>query len=383
MSNCIWIDNGMCVSAFGKAVFCCMIHDQGMSVADDLSTYNERMMAERSKPKTDGWLDACGSCKKKEDSGATSRRMRYIDKVEKWGQARIKKGKIQFLDISFGNTCNQMCSMCSSAFSSKWLKRDKKMLDTGITFRDNSKSQHGALHVPEAWHLNQDKLDEILSMVDEDTIQCDIKGGEPLYDKMFEYFCKGLIERSPRIRISVSTNLTKLSDERLEFIKTMPEAQFGLSIDGIGKTYEFVRGWHDWNIIDRNTRRLAQAIDGVRQKISINFTLMRYNMDQLPAVYDYLEDVAKESGHRLNLYLGQIATSPRSMSPAAADPKMVLVALEGIDYVRNKKSKHVSHALLDSLENYCYSILDNRPQIPQNLIDNAHKIMVEERGFDL
>ena len=98
---------------------------------------------------------------------------------------------------------------------------------------------------------------------------------------------------------------------------------------------------------------------------------------------DFLIDVAKESGHRLNLYLGQIATSPRSMSPAAADPKMVLVALEGIDYVRNKKSKHVSHALLDSLENYCYSILDNRPQIPQNLIDNAHKIMVEERGFEL
>ena len=48
-----------------------------------------------------------------------------------------------------------------------------------------------------------------------------------------------------------------------------------------------------------------------------------------------------------------------------------------------RKYKVLTHNLLDSLENYCYSILDNRPQIPQDLIDNAHKIMVEERGFEL
>jgi sulfatase maturation enzyme AslB (radical SAM superfamily) len=127
--------------------------------------------------------------------------------------------------------------MCSSAFSSQWRKTDLEMKASGVSFREDTDGHHGGKRVPNNWHLSREKLDEIISLCDENLIQVDIKGGEPLYDKSFEYFVAAIIKKSPKVRISVSTNLTKLTESRLEFIKTIPHINFSLSIDGIGKNY--------------------------------------------------------------------------------------------------------------------------------------------------
>ena len=390
-NNCILIDNGMCVTAYGKATFCCMINDQGVNVTDDLKNYNALIAPQRvpaQTPGDDGFLKVCRGCKVKEDAGVRSRRVRYIDKAK---QDKIVDGKLQYLDISFGNTCNQMCVMCSSAFSSQWRKTDLEMKASGVSFREDTETQHGGKRVPNNWHLSREKLDEIISLCDENLVQVDIKGGEPVYDKSFEYFVAAIIKKSPKVRISISTNLTKLSESRLEFIKTIPHINFGLSIDGIGKNYEWVRGWHDWNIIDNNTRRLMSALQP-SQNASVNFTLNRYNMKELLNVWNYVCSIGTESQKKIYLYLGQIATSPHSMSPRAADANEALHTLEHLRII--KETNHewaridLSH---QGLVNYCNTILDTANPFPakystkvwQSKMDIAHNTIVKARGWDI
>ena len=116
----------------------------------------------------------CNNCLKKEASGGKSYRMMYERNRQKI-DVPFEKNVLRHLDISFSNTCNLSCIMCSNIFSSKWNSIQK-------LFPAELADKKGNMPGNFTHTLTKKQIDEILEKCDS-LITCSIKGGEPLYDK--------------------------------------------------------------------------------------------------------------------------------------------------------------------------------------------------------
>lgn len=119
-------------------------------------------------------------------------------------------------------------------------------------------------------------------------------GGEPLMRRdMFEL---ASYARSLGLRTVVSTNGTLITPEVAQKIKDTGFAEAGISLDGVGARNDLFRG---------QTGAFEAALAAVRkcisigQKVSVRFTITRRNYQDIPAIFDLVE---QENVPRLCLY---------------------------------------------------------------------------------
>jgi hypothetical protein len=175
---------------------------------------------------------------------------------------------VKFLEITFSNLCNQTCVMCGSFFSSKWVKLDKKAINSGLNFRSK---QLKYLKEPSVNTIDDDqieKINKIAAKVDNVVL----KGGEPFADYRnidLINFCNTM-NRPPRILIL--TNFTNLNDHAFNTIAQYngPLA-ISISVDGIDKQYEWVRSSSFTKLLN-NIKRL-EDIQQFRPNITLSFGL--------------------------------------------------------------------------------------------------------------
>lgn len=109
-------------------------------------------------------------------------------------------------------------------------------------------------------------------------------GGEPLVrHDIFELAGCAI---SKGIRVTFSTNGTLIDDETARRIKELGVGYVGISLDGIGGVHDYFR---------RKDGAFEAAVRGVRnclkhgQKVGLRFTMNRHNIDQLPLIFDLME----------------------------------------------------------------------------------------------
>ncbi len=109
-------------------------------------------------------------------------------------------------------------------------------------------------------------------------------GGEPLMrDDLFALVAHA---RDRGLRCVLSTNGTRIDGDAARRIIAAGFSYVGISFDGIGRVHDKVRG--QAGAYEASLRALRQLRD-LGMRVGLRFTVHRNNVDQLPAVFDLLD----------------------------------------------------------------------------------------------
>lgn len=177
--------------------------------------------------------------------------------------------KIRYLEVTTSNVCNQTCVTCSSYFSSKWRKIEK----------------HFGRNVSPSFYLDDDSINKILNVLP-DLHYLQIKGGEPFADKNNLKILKELSKVNPECRLIITSNFQHIPDEWWESLSLLKNIQAGASIDGIHKTYDWIRGGNFEDTV--TTMEQFYKITGL--PIVVNVCISLYNIFTLFDIREYFKD---------------------------------------------------------------------------------------------
>ena len=154
--------------------------------------------------------------------------------------------------VTFGSVCNLGCFICEE-YSSTVIenhKRKLQMLPIGFVSPQQTFKQQ--------WPRLEKSI--LKSYDHHDTVNINIMGGEPLYNKDVIAFLEKLVSLglSKRTKLEFHTNATQ-SSARIQKIlgdykvyKTWKHISMFLSLDTVGKKAEWLRWGCDWNKIEQN-----------------------------------------------------------------------------------------------------------------------------------
>ena len=320
---CSAVQHGLAITAYGAVNPCCASGDfKHITEIDNIVDYvrnNKELQDKRAIEYTDEWLPECTGCDSKSQKGLISRKDKMLNWFpfadEQWSLGN--KDTYIHMDISFGNTCSQQCIMCNSNFSSKWLKYDLELNESNESSKKFARNFN--IMALKNWSLSHEQLDQIASLVSYETRMIEIKGGEPLYDKRFNYFVQAVLQRNPNVKISTNTNGIHFSKKTIDMLNTINRLNVDISYDGTGKVYEWIRS-SKWDMAVENYKR---CLSHLRHVPTLNYTTMMYNVDHFWTFYNWAADMSEKYDRRVPLHFTQVVTAPKHIGPAFASKKRI------------------------------------------------------------
>lgn len=270
---------------------CCLMD---YSVESIESVKQKMLQGQRSK--------ACEKCWNLEDKGIISDRIiknNHVDVILDQdlkvieNDCSVGNHSLLHYKIDTNNTCNATCITCDGASSSSWIALEKK---------------HGLL-TNKIWNLPLGEL----SIDYKKAKSINFRGGEPLLSSTNFEILKKLIEnKNTDCFVSFTTNGSiKLNQEQIEILSNFRKLNFCLSIDSIGKKFEYLRYPLKWNTVLENIEQYkANNIE-----LSASFTLSNINM-----LY-YSETVEWFNTNKIK-YLNNPVYSPNYFSPTSLSKKI-------------------------------------------------------------
>ena len=197
---------------------------------------------------------------------------------------------IRYLEVTTSNVCNQTCAMCSSYFSTKWKKIENQ-------FPTWAQSKHSTSA------LSDESIEKILRVIP--TLgHLNIKGGEPFADKNNLKILTKVAETNPECEVIITSNFQHIPEEWFEPLSKLKNLIIGASVDGIGKTYDWIRGG-DFENTYFNIIEFQQRLD---VRVNINMCISLYN------IFDLRKTQEMFDGYIQNFY--NVVISPPYLSPA-------------------------------------------------------------------
>jgi MoaA/NifB/PqqE/SkfB family radical SAM enzyme len=213
----------------------------------------------------------CHRCWRDEDAGIKSKR--ELD-IQYYLDNQIPDlSHLQFLGMSFGNTCNLACRICNSSYSSRWQPEEKKIIEV---FPDTK------IHTHQKFYQDSKLLDQVLSLSTKvKSIQ--FSGGESFVTGVQEHLeFLGSLANPAEVSLHYITNTTVFpSDEFWQLWKKFKHVDIQLSIDGIDKHFEYQRWPANWESCLDNIKRYQQNAVG-NIKLSISHSVSIFNVLYLP-----------------------------------------------------------------------------------------------------
>lgn len=187
----------------------------------------------------------CETCVKDESNGYKSKRITYTE-------SQIGRSVDFYKDPDFpieyqmilSNACNLKCRSCTPSHSSMWQAEHKVLW--GTTGYEMEHGQSG-----ENKSILWETRDEWMSKVK----RLEIVGGEPFFINRWKILWDELIEKrlSRHIWMDMCTNATIYSGDIIEHLAdNFKSLGVGLSIDGIGPIYNYLRHPAKWEEVQKN-----------------------------------------------------------------------------------------------------------------------------------
>ena len=235
---------------------------------------------------------ACNTCWRLEDRGLTSERQLhnrtfdfYLDRdLEKIEQDAIDQlNQPQIIKLSTSNLCNGTCVTCGSDASSAWAALENKPIK-----------------------YNKISTEEIEKINWADIKQLSFVGGEPLLEKLnFEILNRLVESNNTNCFVSIVTNGScALTASQFQLLGKFPNLNICLSIDGVGKRFEYMRYPLSWDLLCENLEKFKK----ITNNISVSVMISNVN------VFYYSELIEFFNQHNLN-YLCKQVELPRYFSP--------------------------------------------------------------------
>ncbi len=181
-------------------------------------------------------------------------------------------------DYRFSNLCNFKCRMCGDMLSSSW---ESEQRQHGMIDWSNSKNNWMKPEIKEKITKFQDEQIEAefaLAVEEHRVEEIYWVGGEPLMYEQHWRYMQRIIELGdgPNIYARYNTNLSRCSyngiDLFSDILANIRDWQICASLDGTGKTGEYIRTGLDYNRWLENFRRAVEVRHTPRQT-RIDFTL--------------------------------------------------------------------------------------------------------------
>jgi hypothetical protein len=226
---------------------------------------------------TDVWPIGCERCVIEESNNIKSKRQLDFDR---WGNEyktyELSDNNFITASIAFGNTCNLKCITCNPHASSKWREEYKEIYNISI--------EHHKFY-------KQNFVNDFVT-VTPNIIHIDIPGGEPFLSGVREQqeLLKFYIEadQAKFISLHYTTNATVFPESTWwELWKHFKEIDLQLSIDGIGKRYEYIRYPANWDEVTVNIDQYLtkQSLDNFR--LSLSHTVSAFNIYYLDEFFTW------------------------------------------------------------------------------------------------
>lgn len=223
----------------------------------------------------------CAPCFALEDQGVESLRQRHIAGVIPEARITLYPNavsamrhdftmpfEIPTIEIKMNNLCNLKCRMCNPMDSTSW--NDWDAIETHYKKEDNFLVQKivdlnlknkpfldSFVDTPNWW----DSFEKLLPYFR----RVEFAGGEPLMDPTHYKILDMLAPYGDNIEIKYATNLTMLGKNNRTVWQYWPKFKsvaVNVSIDGIGASYEYVRGNANWAVLVNNIKQI-QTISNV------------------------------------------------------------------------------------------------------------------------
>lgn len=236
----------------------------------------------------------CEKCWTAEDRGSESRRQmenRFLDfKIDRdisliEQDVETSTVRTNLYQVFLGSTCNSTCATCGPGSSSLW----RSLLANTISIRQEN------LQVDRYFEQFADSIDW------GEAKRFNLLGGEPLLIKRsFDILQKLLNADNTDCRISFVTNgSVVLSAQQIETIKHFSDINCCVSIDGTGKTFEYIRYPLSWQTMLHNLEQYRQAFN----EVNVSFTVSNLNCHERSDIIRWFRE------HGL-LYIENYVVSP-------------------------------------------------------------------------
>lgn len=229
-------------------------------------------------------------------------------------------------DIAFGNLCNLSCTMCSSVFSSEWIKIDKK---------EKGYSDH------KPWNFSIPQVKELAKYI-KDVNRIVIKGGEPMYNPRFPLFLEELAKYKTEIDFTLITNLSVVQNDALEQIQKFkfgeqkPYIQASLeSCDD--NYYKMIRGGKDttFETFAKNFKLIKENYSEISLRVA--YLINAWSMHRIKEDIELLQDIGVEK-IQMNTIFGPVEQSFTTQNYASRKK-----AKETLENIVNKYPKLIEN----------------------------------------
>ena len=270
---------GLATREDGAVKVCCRSHPIGFIQDNTLEDiWNNDTMQRIRRQVLNGERPAeCAPCFSLEDQGVESLRQRHINGVIP--EARIKlypntplqevmPFEFPTMEIKMNNLCNLKCRMCNPMDSTSWndwseveghyKKEDNFLVQKIIDLNLQNKPFLDSFVDTPNWWESFEKLLPYFRRVE-------FAGGEPLMDPTHYKILDMLAPYGDNIEIKYATNLTMLGKSNRTVWQYWPKFKsvaVNVSIDGIGNSYEYIRGNATWAELVNNIKQI-QTIPNV------------------------------------------------------------------------------------------------------------------------
>ena len=233
--------------------------------------------------------DNCQLCWDAEDSGVKSIRQIMNEKYPEVLSQLPEQPSI--VNMKPGNVCNFGCRFCSAEDSNQLYEVDFKLKsDKQITYDQYLKTfdsyKHSFQKDSDFWKVMNNWSGNIEHYA--------LYGGEPfvnkpLFDMLDSNYKKG---HSAKQELYVSTNTSVWSEKYIEILKSFKSVSIGMSIDGIGKHFEYIRYPGKWDKISDNISKFAKlSTSNDNINLQVAATCNPFNIFYLDELCDYFKDL--------------------------------------------------------------------------------------------
>lgn len=278
---CRFLSNGYRFRSDGYNLIyspCCWFKDEvNVMTAQNFVAEQERIS------KITDWTQACRTCKQIEDSGVYGENSPRLRSFKEILDSNAPDNVPVWIELTIDITCNAACIMCGSYHSTTWIKQDIKF---GLKRAEDLPD----IVDPVKW---LEKIESVTTLNYVKSIS--FLGGEPLQSPIpliFLQKLKNIHGTLNDVVVHIQTNGSIIPDpELVVLLRECKIVRFNMSIDGVGKRFEYVRYpllWH----------RIENTINHIRslQMDNVRFIVLA-TLNQLNAYYyDELEQWTADLG---------------------------------------------------------------------------------------
>ena len=308
---CMHPFTGLATREDGAVKACCRSHPVGFIQDQTLEEIwnNDTMQRIRRQVLNGERPPECAPCFNLEDQGVESLRQRHIKgeipeaRINLYPSTPLQEVmpfELPTMEIKMNNLCNLKCRMCNPMDSTAWndwsevegyyKKEDNYLVQKIVDLNLQNKPFLDSFVDTDNWWTSFEKLLPYFRRVE-------FAGGEPLMDPAHYKILDMLAPYGDNIEIKYATNLTMLGKSNRTVWDYWPKFKsvaVNVSIDGIGLSYEYIRGNAHWTELINNIRqiqtipninRIVGAVAVQVSNVLILDKMIEYFLDKLGIVF--------------------------------------------------------------------------------------------------